>query len=131
MRVAKFFIMMLIATAALTACKKDSSSSSDKAIEGKWVGKYGFDNEAPSEFYSFNIKPGGILEEIGQTGLKIGEGTWKLENNIFTGVTYSTLGSNSKYSVIAAYDQAKGKLLGDWGFDDSATDGGTWEMTKQ
>jgi hypothetical protein len=132
MRAVKFFSMMLIASAAFTACKKDSSPpASNKAIEGKWVGKYGFDNETPSVFYAFQIKPGGILEEYGESGLKIAEGTWKLENNIFTGVTFSLLGSNNKYSVIAAFDQAKGKLLGDWGYDESVTDGGSWEMMKQ
>ncbi|HYF30939.1 MAG TPA: hypothetical protein VD993_07455 [Chitinophagaceae bacterium] len=123
--------MMLIASASFTACKKNSDKPSTAAIEGKWVGKYGFDDEAPSVFYSFVIKSNGVLEEYGESGLKIAEGTWKLENNIFTGTTHSLLGSNNEYSVIAAFDASKGKLDGNWGYDNSATDGGLWFMTKQ
>lgn len=131
MRIAKFFTMMLIASAALVACKKSSDKPSNAAIEGKWVGKYGFDDEAPSVFYSFYIKAGGVLEEYGESGLKIAEGTWTLENNIFMGKTHSLLGSNNEYSVIAAFDAAKGQMEGNWGYDNSSTDGGLWSMTKQ
>ena len=132
MRIVNFLFMSLVASLSLIACKKDSDKpSSNAAIEGKWVGKYGFASEAPSVFYSFNIKPGGILEEFGESGLKIAQGTWKLENNIFTGTTTSLLGSNNEYSVIAAFNQSKAEMQGDWGYDNSATDGGTWTMKKQ
>ncbi|HEY0678894.1 MAG TPA: hypothetical protein VGD17_11450 [Chitinophagaceae bacterium] len=132
MRFVQFAIMIMLASATLLACKKDkASSTSNAAIEGKWMGKYGFDNETPAIFYGFNIKPGGVLEEFGESGMKIAQGTWKLENNIFTGNTVSLLGSNNEYSVIAAFNEAKGELLGNWGYDESATDGGTFTMKKQ
>ena len=38
--------------------------------------------------------------------------------------------SGSKYSVIGAFYKDQGKLLGDWGYGNSSTDGGTWQMTK-
>jgi hypothetical protein len=129
--IVQFAVMLMIASATMVACKKDNDKPSNSAIEGKWVGKYGFDSETPSVFYSFQIKAGGILEEYGESGMKIAQGTWKLENNVFTGTTFSLLGSNNQYSVIAAYNAAKGELLGDWGYDESVTDGGTWTMKKQ
>lgn len=131
MSIAKFFAMLLIASVSLTACKKSSDKPSNASIEGKWVGKYGFDDEAPSVYYSFRIKSGGVLEEYGESGLKIAEGTWKLENNVLTGKTHSLLGSNNEYSIIAAFDPSKGILEGNWGYDNSPTDGGLWSMSKQ
>jgi len=131
MKIKGFLIATLIAATALVSCKKESNNSSNTAIEGRWVGLYGFDNDKPSEFYSFQFKSNGVLEEYGETGNKIGVGKWKLENNVLTGYTISTLGSNNKYSVIAAYDAKNNKLLGNWGFDESTTDGGLWEMQKQ
>lgn len=131
MSIAKFFTMLLIASATLMACKKSSDKPSNASIEGTWVGKYGFGNETPDVFYSFKVKAGGILEEYGESGLKIAEGTWTLENNVFMGTTHSLLGSNNEYSVIAAFDASKSKLDGNWGYDDSNTDGGLWFMTRQ
>ncbi len=132
MRSLKFLLITLVLSSAFIACKKDKHESPPQTqLEGKWVGKFGFGNAAPSDFYSFNIKPGGILEELGETGLKTGVGTWKLEGNIFTGSTTSVLGTGSKYSVIGAFDQSKLKLDGNWGFDESVTNGGLWHMTRQ
>lgn len=133
MRIAKFLVMMLIASGSVSmiSCSKSSGKPSNSAIEGKWVGKYGFDDDAPSVFYSFFFKAGGVLEEYGESGLKIAVGTWKLENNIIMGKTTSLLGSGNEYSIIAAFDASKGKLDGNWGYDDSNTDGGTWFMTRQ
>ena len=123
--------MLLIASATLMACKKGADKIHNAAIEGTWVGKYGFDTETPDVFYSFKIKAGGVLEEYGESGLKIAEGTWTFDNNIFTGKTHSLLGSNNEYSVIAAFDPSKTKLDGNWGYDDNNTDGGLWFMTRQ
>jgi len=129
MKFNKLLIATLFASAILVACRKDNKSNA--ALEGSWTGRYGFENEGLSEFYSFRIKPDGVLEEYGEAGMKIGTGRWTLENNIFSGYTISTLGSENKYSVIAAFDASGGKLSGNWGFGESTTDGGTWEMQKQ
>ena len=76
----------------------------------------------------FNIKAGGTIEELNSSGQKIGQGTWEIENDILT-ANYQWP-SGSKYSVIGAFYKDQGKLLGDWGYGSSATNGGTWQMTN-
>lgn len=122
-------IAVLFVTTIFTACSKSKSSpSGSTSIEGTWVGKYGTGNNTPSSFYSFIIKPGGIIEEVNSSGVKKGEGTWKLENNIFTAKYQYLSPSTAKFSVIGAFNASTGKILGNWGYGNSATDGGLWEM---
>ena len=124
----KFSAAMLLALFSLTvlfSCKKDNDKK--KSIEGLWEGTYVNDASGNTFFYSFNIKPGGVIEEIDADGDKIGQGTWELENNIFS-ATYSWP-NGLEFSVLASYYPDQTKLLGNWGYDDSVTDGGTWEMT--
>ena len=54
---------------------------------------------------------------------------WEIENNIIDAVYISTGGA--KYSLIGSFYPFDGKVLGNWGFDNSATDGGLWEMTNK
>jgi hypothetical protein len=109
------------------SCKKDKLEQ-QATIEGRWVGTYVNQSSGNSFYYSFNIKPGGVIEEINQAGQKIGEGSWEMSNDILTAEYNWTNGS--KYSIIGPFDKDKGKLLGDWGYGTSATNGGTWSMQK-
>jgi hypothetical protein len=114
------------------ACSKSTDKpASSTTIEGIWTGKYGTGNNEPSVFYSFNIKAGGVIEELDANGAVKGQGTWELENNILM-ATYSYLPpANNKFSVLGAFNVAQGRILGNWGYGESVTDGGTWEMTKK
>jgi hypothetical protein len=130
MNLSKFIFSALLLTTAFVSCKKDKDDApKNAAIEGKWVGTYLNKASETEFFYSFNIKPGGIIEELDNSGAKIGEGTWKLENNIFTARYYWPGGGNG-FSVLAAFYPNDAQLLGDWGYGTSTTNGGVWEMKK-
>lgn len=127
----KKFLLVLLVAISFVACKKDNASAA-ASIEGKWVGKFGNGENKPASFYSFNIKPGGIIQELNQNGEATGEGEWQLDSNNILFATYSTFPPNVKvYTVMGAFNAAQGKIAGNWGYDDSATDGGLWEMSKQ
>ena len=129
MKISKIILISALVLAGFTACKKDSDSSNKQtSIEGLWKGSYINDASGNSFFYSFNIKTGGVIEEVNSSGQKIGVGTWELENNILS-AHYKWPGG-SEYSVLGAFNKEQGKLLGNWGYGNSATNGGTWEMTK-
>ena len=130
MKISKIILIALVAVTGFASCKKDKvESKTTGGIEGRWVGTYVNDASGNSFYYSFNIKPGGVIEELNSSGQKLGQGTWEFENNILT--AHYSWTSGSKYSVIAAFYKEDGKLLGDWGYGDSATNGGTWVMHKQ
>jgi hypothetical protein len=129
MKISKIILIALVALTSIASCKKDKVEAKITSIEGRWVGTYVNDASGNSFYYSFNIKPGGIIEELNSSGQKLGQGTWEFENNILT--AHYSWTSGSKYSVIAAFYKEDGKLLGDWGYGDSATNGGTWVMHKQ
>lgn len=135
MRFFKFFIVALFLSTAIFSCKKDDNdnftSPSNTAIEGKWVGKYGYQNEAPSIYYCLNVKPGGIIEELNSSGVsKCISGTWSLNGNTFTAKYQWKAPLNTTFSVVATFDPSTGKLVGTWGYDNNATNGGKWENSK-
>jgi len=129
MKISKIILLAAVALTGFVSCKKDNDDvSKQTTIEGLWVGTYVNNASGNNFFYSFNIKAGGVIEEINSSGQSLGQGTWKLENDILT-ATYQWTGG-SKYSVLAAFYKDKGQLLGDWGYGSNTTNGGTWQMTK-
>lgn len=130
MKISKLIIIAFVALTGFISCKKDKvEKQSTTTIEGRWVGTYVNDASGNSFYYSFNIKNGGVIEELNAAGQKLGQGTWKLENNILS-AKYNWTGGNG-FSILAAFNKDQGKLLGNWGYGTSATNGGTWEMHKQ
>ena len=133
MKIVKIITAALIFATGMMSCKKDHENKPNTVtIEGHWEGTYVNDASGNTFYYSFNIKSGGVIEEINSSGQKIGEGTWTLDNNNILTAHYNWLPpSNSSYSVIAAFYPNTSKLLGDWGYGANATNGGTFEMTKK
>jgi hypothetical protein len=131
MKISKIILFGFLAVIAFASCNKDKDKNNNPAsIEGRWVGTYLNDATNQTYYFSFNIKPGGIIEEINSSNQKLGEGTWQLDNstNVFMAQYSWTAGGS--FSVIAAFNKNQAKLIGDWGFGSSNTNGGTWEMTK-
>ena len=124
-------LVTFMSIAGLPSCKKEHANKNLSTIEGKWVGSYVNDASGNTFYYSFNIKPGGIIEELNSSGQLVGSGNWELSNDILSAYYNYLPPSNSSYSVIGAFDKNSGKLAGDWGYGNNATNGGTWEMTKQ
>lgn len=130
MKFLKIACVTLVMFLVFACSKSNDKPAAAASIEGIWAGKYGTGNNKPSSFYSFNIKSNGVIEELDANGAVIGTGTWKLENKILS-ATYKYLSpSTSKFSVLGAFNAEQGKILGNWGYGTSVTDGGTWEMTK-
>lgn len=132
MKKIKIAIIAFVLALASVSCSKssDSPAAAPATIEGVWVGKFGTDNNKPSSYFSLNFKAGGVLEEITQSGEVKGKGTWKLDNNILYGSYNYVAPPNNKYSIIGAFDSKKGQILGNWGYGNSSTNGGLWEMIK-
>ncbi len=124
--------IMLLATFTFVSCKKDNDvKPAASSVEGMYSGKSGFGNDVPSEDQKYNIKAGGVFQEIGtNSGAVIGQGTWQMNGNTLT-ATYSIVWSPfSTYSVSATFDPATGKLTGTWGYDNNSSDGGKIDMNK-
>jgi hypothetical protein len=135
MKFLRFGIVALLLSTALFSCKKDNNddfkpTNGNTAIEGKWVGTYGFGLDAPTIYYCLNVKEGGVIEELNSSGVSKGSGTWSLNGNVFTAKYQWKAPLLTKYSVTATFNPASGKLVGTWGYDDNATNGGKWEQTK-
>lgn len=132
MKSIKIAIVAFVLALVSVSCSKssDSPAAAPATVDGVWVGKFGTDNSKPTVFFSLNFKPGGVLEEITETGEIKGKGTWKLDNNIIYGSYNYVAPPNNKYSIIGAFDSKKGQILGNWGYGSSSTNGGLWEMTK-
>ena len=132
MKSIKIAIVAFVLALVSVSCSKssDSPAAVPATVDGVWVGKFGTDNSKPTVFFSLNFKPGGVLEEITETGEIKGKGTWKLDNNIIYGSYNYVAPPNNKYSIIGAFDSKKGQILGNWGYGSSSTNGGLWEMTK-
>lgn len=128
--------VLIVVSTLFTACKKDGTdpaptpTSTDK-IEGVWQGKYGFGNETPGVTYIFNIKPGGVIEELNTAGNSKGSGTWTLNGTTFTAQYQWKAPYNTIFKVSATFTKSTSNLSGTWGYDNSATDGGKWTMTKK
>jgi hypothetical protein len=132
-----FFVTLLFATVVVSSsCNKKSDDvqqapTGNQSIAGKWVGAYGFGNNNPAIYYSFNVKADGTIEELSQSGQSEGSGTWKLTGNSFTAKYQWNAPFNTVFSVEGTYNSSTKKLTGTWGYDNNATDGGKWEQTKQ
>jgi len=125
--------IMLLAMFTIVSCKKDNNVKPVAfSVEGMYSGKSGFGNDVPSEDQKYNIKAGGIFQEIGtNSGAVIGQGTWQMNGNTLT-ATYSIVWSPfSTYSLSATFDPATGKLIGTWGYDNNFSDGGKIDMARQ
>jgi len=134
MKLLKIFSIALLLGTTFMACKKDSHSTTpapSNSIEGKYTGKYGFEDEGLVDPFILVIKPGAVFQEIGvHSGAPTGQGTWQLNGSKFTANYKMLFSPYNEYSVALTYDAANKKLKGTWGFDKSTTDGGPLEVTK-
>jgi hypothetical protein len=132
MKIVNYLILVVILATTTVSCSKNSDNdapATSNAIDGIWQGSLVTESSKITSYYAFDIKPNGVLHRLNEAGSVVGTGTWSIDNNIFSG-TYKTE-SNTKYSVIGSPNNSKNKILGNWGFNNSVTNGGTWEMNKK
>jgi hypothetical protein len=135
MKFLKSSVLTLLLSATLFSCSKNSDdvvpNQPAPGIQGDWVGKYGFGNETPGVYFRFSIQAGGVIDELNASGASKGGGTWQLNGTSFTAHYQWKAPLNTVYSVAATYNEATHKLTGTWGYENSTTNGGLWEQTKQ
>ena len=132
MKIVNYLILIVALAITMIACSKSSNDdppTTSNSIDGVWQGTLVTESSKITSFYAFDIKPNGVLHRLNEAGSIAGTGIWSIDNNIFTG-TYKTE-SNTKYSVIGTYNKSINKILGNWGFNNNVTNGGTWEMIKK
>ena len=134
MKILKHLTYVLLLSTAFVACKKDKASSENPAatkFHGKWVGTFGFDEDVTGYFFSLNVEPGGVIQELNFSGVATGEGTWKIEGNTLKGNYKMKFSPFNEYSVVAIINQTTGKMEGSWGYDGNGTTGGKMLLEKK
>ncbi len=126
--VSKGVAAVLLVSTFFASCTKEKSTVLPVKIEGTWEGKFGYGPDQKEYLYALHIRPGGILERMDSSGNVTGSGVWEMSDKIFSGI-YNTNGSI--FSLLAAFDDRQGKLMGNWGYGNNASNGGTWEMVKK
>ena len=132
MKLFRFTIFSLALVLTFVSCSKkdsDDSTPASNSLDGVWTGKSVTESNNSTSFYSFEIKANGTLNRLDEAGAVAGTGTWSVSNNIFEGTYKNT--NNAKFSVIGSYNKGLAKILGNWGYGNSVTNGGTWEMTRK
>lgn len=133
MKLLKFTIFSLALVLTLVSCSKKSSNDppppSSNSLDGVWTGKSVTESNNTTSFYSFEILPNGTLNRLDEAGAVVGTGIWSISSNIFEG-TYKNA-NKDKFSVIGSYNKGLAKILGNWGYGNSVTNGGTWEMARK
>ena len=130
-RLTNFALLMFFTTCLLLghiSCKKDTNSAL-YTLDGKWLGAYYYTGNMNENFIGFNFKAGGDLDVLLDPNNKylVGTtGTWTMVNDE---VTLIVPVSNSK--LTATFNPKVGALTGTWGNNPSASDKGTWTVTKQ
>ncbi len=121
--------LFITVLAGFSSCKKDETQKPGN-LQGVWKGNFTVDPSPDKGFFSLNFKANGVLEELNSSGVVKGSGEWEMDNNnIITG-TYTMLDTGNEYSIVGAYYPQQNKILGNWGWDDSATNGGTYELSR-
>lgn len=118
--------LALMLMTALLACKKDAEPA-EFSMVGKWEGKIGQNQNAPSGYFALNLKSNGTIERIDSDGDVNATGTWDLEGEEFTAI-YTYPGSTVVF-VEGTVDKSQKKLTGNW--ENSGDEVGTFYATQK
>lgn len=134
-------LMTMLISAAFLACSKGKDvvpeaskrespvPDATSAINGLWTGKYYGVSKSIPVYFSFKVKSEGRLDVLNAAKDVIGSGIWTLNGNVFKAV-YTVSSSGITYSVAAGLYNSPDKFSGTWGYNNSDTDGGFWDMNK-
>jgi hypothetical protein len=129
MKTLNFFLIALFIISSFAACKKDKTVPATTAIQGKWFGQLGYDEELLSEDMKFAVKADNkmdILDPSDDTWMS--STTWKLDGSKFS---YSVEDGGITRTYTATFD-SKAVTLKDGKWTDNATPSnhGTWAVVK-
>ena len=130
MKMLKSLTLIVLFLPLVFACSKSNDAPSPaESMHGKWIGTYGFDNENPTHYFSLNIKPGGIFQELNGSGVAKGQGSWILQGNVIKANWKMLFAPYNEYSASISLN-ASGQIIGTWGYDKDPSDGGKVLMSK-
>ncbi len=131
MKILKFSLIALFIVSSFAACKKDKKEPAVVVppIQGKWIG-LAISNATPPQTTTlyFSINSDGQFQTLNSAGTPVFTGTWLLAGNVFT-AKYADPQSNTYYYK-GTFDSTQKTLTGTYGTEVTATNLGTWSMTK-
>jgi len=123
-------VILVIAVAVLTSCKKDKPSPS---VVGFWEGKYGFGGSVPDVGYFFLFRNNGTVrvyaDQNDTAKAAKAEGTYIVTGN--TVKTTYTYPPATSYSTIAEVDAGFTTMDGTWGGGANTSGSGTFRVFKK
>ncbi|GAO41418.1 hypothetical protein [Flavihumibacter petaseus] len=123
-------VLALLTISLMTACSKSKDEKKGGGFEGVYEGKWGEEFDEPAYHYKLRFKSGGTLERLDESDVVIASGQWS-RNGIDVEGYYIFLDDGSKFSFAGLYTDFDGAILGNWGFDNSKANGGTFEIKKK
>jgi hypothetical protein len=127
----KSYVLTMLVLTTLLGCRKDDPAPVQESISGVFEGKYGNGTKTPDFFWGFEIKPGGVINELNSAGEKIGDGIWTKSGDKFLATYHNDTPYNATYSLKAVYSTSEHTLTGTWGFGNNDSDGGTFRLTRK
>lgn len=142
----KFIVLVILFYLLLASCKKNNDVTvntiqqtarpassqqliAESFIKGVWEGTYIPSTKSESLFLSFDIKPAGVLNVLNDSTQIIGTGTWALNDTIFNAY-YIIFSTQHVQSVSGELHVNTNNLGGNWQYNNTYEDGGTWNMNK-
>ncbi|MCW5921209.1 MAG: hypothetical protein KIS77_02620 [Saprospiraceae bacterium] len=129
MKTLQFFLLICLAAALFSACKKDNDSG-NAAMQGTWQGKWGSGNQAPSYFLKFKMESNGNMQRLDEQNKVIANGTWTL-NGIEFECIYTHVSDGQVHRIGGLYTDFDNTIIGRWGYSPSKANGGEIELVKQ
>ncbi|HUR32086.1 MAG TPA: hypothetical protein VMZ69_11695 [Saprospiraceae bacterium] len=124
----------IISLFTFIACNNDDNDiDAETVLVGEWDGEYSFQSGPFNNFLSFDFKPGGVLDQLDQAGLKIGEGTWEFSNadTLILGTYILLPPVSDTFSFIANFEKEEENINGTWGYGQQQYAGGYFRIDKE
>lgn len=129
MKFLKTALCAMLLIGSLASCKKENDDNISPGIVGRWEGTFHEDGE--NYFLRLDVNADGTVDEYSEAGVKVGSGNWTLDAQTKIFQAYVEWSGDEAYSYMGAFDDKKHKMAGNWGFDYSSTDGGTFKLSKK
>jgi hypothetical protein len=117
-----------------TSCSKESASSSNTTVEGKWVGtgQYGTTPGDPTYPFTLTFKADGTVSIIGNNnaGPDTATGTWELvQDSVKASYTYNA--GTALYKFSGKFSSSSNLMVGTIGLGAYTSGIGLFSVTKQ
>lgn len=120
--------LLLVLTTAFFSCKKDNKDTKPVFVtEGTYVGKIGSGVQIPNGHFSIQLKSGGLLDRINESGTVSATGTWQRNGSAFT-AHYET-SNGVKVDLTGTITESQKRIQGNWENNNGVS--GSFYATKE